>query len=79
MSSKKDNLAEGFRKGLGKPKKRKTFGDLIDALTPDIDLGETLRSRLKKQKKKKKKPATEAEKAALKKKGEGIRKAFGGS
>ncbi len=78
MSDKSDNLKKGFRKGLGKPGKRKSFSDLINALTPDIEFGETIRSKLNK-KKKKKKPATEAEKAALKKKGEGIRKAFGGS
>ena len=73
MSSKKDNLAEGFRKGLGNPKKRKTFGDLIDALTPDIDLGETLRSRLKKQKKKKR---SKEEQEKYDKRFKGIRKAF---
>ena len=36
MSSKYENVKKGFRKGLGTPGKRKTFGDLIDAITPDF-------------------------------------------
>ena len=40
MSSKYENIKKGFRKGLGKPGKRKTFGDLVDAITPDFAKGE---------------------------------------
>ena len=40
MSSKYENIKKGFRQGLGKPGKRKTFGDLVDAITPDFAKGE---------------------------------------
>jgi hypothetical protein len=70
MSSEYENIKKGFKKGLGKPGKRKTFGDLIDAITPDFAKGEpdeveveveVVTTKEEDKDKKKKKPVSKAD------------------